>query len=77
MEEIEKNLKFTNNLLSFEEVNFFINLFSELKKSFIQRKEYEEYNYKETKININLNKLDILIKEYEVIISSDEIIVKN
>ena len=72
-----RNLNFKDGLVVGEVKDIFISIFPKLKGSFIQRKQYDEYLFNETEIELDIDKLSLISNQFTYIISKFDIIILN
>jgi hypothetical protein len=69
-------LEFKKGIIEGELVREVQEVFPETKDSFEQRKTYDEYYYKQTKVYVDIERVEQLNKQWNVaVISSNEIII--
>ena len=72
-----RNLNFKDGLVVGEVKDIFISIFPKLKGSFIQRKQYDEYLFNETEIELDIDKLSLISNQFTYIINKFDIIILN
>ena len=71
---MKRILRFNDGIIEGIYVDFIIKLYPHLAPNFTQRKQYDEYYYKEGKVELTINELDLLSNEFlKVIVNCSDI----
>ena len=61
---MKRILIFNDGIIEGVYVDFIVKLYPHLAANFIQRKQYDEYYYKEGEVELTINELDLLSNEF-------------
>lgn len=71
-----RTILFDTGIVDGSTVRDMMDIFPELKTSFTQRKTYDEYYYKETKVDVSYKQIKTLThKYYAIAINNNEIVI--
>ena len=71
---MKRILIFNDGIIEGVYVDFIVKLYPHLAKNFTQRKQYDEYYYKEGEVELTINELDLLSNEFlKVIVTCSDI----
>lgn len=74
---MKKKLLFEDGIIDGDKVRDIIKVIPSIENSFKQRKQYDEYYYDNTEIEVTIDLIDSFINNgYEVVIRFDSIIIK-
>ena len=75
---MERNLSFKDSLVDGETKRFFESLLPQLKNTFHQRKQYDEYFFgKEIKVDLDIGLINQISDDYEIKITKTDIVILN
>jgi len=71
---MKRILRFNDGIIEGVYVDFIVKLYPHLASNFTQRKQYEEYYYKECEVKLTINELNLLSNEFlKVIVTCSDI----
>lgn len=74
---MQRYIRFRDSLVDRETKDFFIAILPNLENQFRQRKQYDEYWFYETHIDLDINILELINLKFTVTINEFEIIILN
>jgi len=77
MESLKRKIKFTNGIVSGDDMRDLLEIIPELEDSFTQRKSFDEYYFNGKYIEISLENLDYISNMFSIRMNYDEIVLEN
>jgi len=73
---MKRKIEFNQGIIGGDEADSLIDILPQLKNSFTQRKQYYEYYFTPTEVELSLEDIDELSNQFIIVLNCEELIIK-